>query len=216
MVGTDPMGGAGVSPARIGRPTTRCCPTPARSLIRSMWCGWPTTASTRCAAAPNRKPWDTGGGEEIPCIRSGGCSPLLRNGSTPAAKPACGASSTPETPTAKSGRPGTPRKQSAVSTTSTNPTLPTGTAGSSLPTFSTSPARRRSTSSAGPSPAGAAQITNWHHARYTNAATEAVNNLIKRIKRIGFGFRNFANYRIRALLYAGKPNWKLLPTLTPP
>ena len=37
------------------------------------------------------------------------------------------------------------------------------------------------------------QITNWHHARYTNAATEAVNNLIKRIKRIGFGFRNFAN-----------------------
>ncbi len=60
------------------------------------------------------------------------------------------------------------------------------------------------------------QITNWHHARYTNAATEAVNNLIKRIKRVGFGFRNFANYRIRALLYAGKPNWKLLPTLTPP
>ena len=32
------------------------------------------------------------------------------------------------------------------------------------------------------------------------------NNLIKRIKRAAFGFRNFANYRIRALLYAGKPN----------
>ena len=28
-------------------------------------------------------------------------------------------------------------------------------------------------------------------------------------------FTNFANYRIRALLYAGKPNWALLDTLTP-
>ena len=59
-------------------------------------------------------------------------------------------------------------------------------------------------------------IVNWHHARHTNAATEAVNNLIKRIKRIAFGFRSFANYRIRALLYAGKPNWDLLPAVTPP
>ena len=38
----------------------------------------------------------------------------------------------------------------------------------------------------------------------------------ERIKRIGFGFRNFTNYRIRALLYAGKPNWDLLPALTLP
>jgi transposase len=37
-------------------------------------------------------------------------------------------------------------------------------------------------------------------ARVTNGPTEALNNLIKRIKRIGFGFRNFENYRIRALL----------------
>jgi len=50
----------------------------------------------------------------------------------------------------------------------------------------------------------------------SNGPTEAVNNLIKRIKRIGFGFRNFTNYRIRALLYAGKPNWDLLPALTLP
>jgi transposase len=28
----------------------------------------------------------------------------------------------------------------------------------------------------------------------------------KRIKRIGFGFRRFAHYRIRVLLYAGRPN----------
>ena len=60
------------------------------------------------------------------------------------------------------------------------------------------------------------QISNWHAARVTNAATEAANNLIKRVKRAAFGFTNFANYRIRALLYAGKPNWALLDTLTPP
>ena len=54
------------------------------------------------------------------------------------------------------------------------------------------------------------------HARVTNAATEAANNLAKRVKRAAFGFTNFNNYRIRALLYAGKPNWALLDTLTPP
>ena len=51
------------------------------------------------------------------------------------------------------------------------------------------------------------QITNWHISKVTNGPTEALNNLIKRIKRAAFGFRNFGNYRIRALLYAGKPNW---------
>ena len=30
-----------------------------------------------------------------------------------------------------------------------------------------------------------------------------------------FGFTSFQNYRIRTLLYAGKPNWDLLPTITP-
>jgi hypothetical protein len=43
--------------------------------------------------------------------------------------------------------------------------------------------------------------------------TEALNNLIKRIKRISFGFRNFENYRIRALLYAGRPNWRVLGSI---
>ena len=60
------------------------------------------------------------------------------------------------------------------------------------------------------------QISNWHTAKVTNAATEAANNLAKRVKRAAFGFTNFNNYRIRALLYASKPNWELLNTLTPP
>ena len=57
------------------------------------------------------------------------------------------------------------------------------------------------------------KIVNFHLARVSNGPTEALNNLIKRIKRIGFGFRNFENYRIRALLYAGKPNWRVLGSI---
>jgi transposase len=59
------------------------------------------------------------------------------------------------------------------------------------------------------------QIVAWHRARVSNGPTEAVNNLVKRVKRVAFGITNFRNYRIRALLYAGKPNWDLLATLTP-
>ena len=57
------------------------------------------------------------------------------------------------------------------------------------------------------------KICNFHLARMSNGPTEALNNLIKRIKRVGFGFRNFENYRIRALLYAGKPNWRVLGSI---
>ena len=59
------------------------------------------------------------------------------------------------------------------------------------------------------------QIAAWHQAHVSNGPTEAANNLIKRVKRVAFGFRRFANYRIRALLYAGRPNWDLLATVTP-
>jgi len=57
------------------------------------------------------------------------------------------------------------------------------------------------------------KICNYHLAKVTNGPTESLNNLIKRIKRIGFGFRNFQNYRIRALLYAGRPNWRVLGSI---
>jgi transposase len=57
------------------------------------------------------------------------------------------------------------------------------------------------------------KIANFHLARLSNGPTEALNNLIKRIKRVGFGFRNFENYRIRALLYAGRPNWRVLGSI---
>jgi Transposase len=37
----------------------------------------------------------------------------------------------------------------------------------------------------------------------SNGPTEALNLLIKKVKRVGYGFRNFANYRLRLLLHCG-------------
>jgi transposase len=37
----------------------------------------------------------------------------------------------------------------------------------------------------------------------SNGPTEALNLLIKRVKRVGHGFGNFANYRLRLLLHCG-------------
>ena len=57
------------------------------------------------------------------------------------------------------------------------------------------------------------KITAWHQARISNGPTEGMNNLLKRVKRVAFGFTNFENFRIRALLYAGKPNFRLLDSI---
>jgi hypothetical protein len=57
------------------------------------------------------------------------------------------------------------------------------------------------------------KICNYHLAGVTNGPTEALNNLVKRIKRIGFGFRDFENHRISALLYAGSPNWRVMGSI---
>jgi transposase len=54
------------------------------------------------------------------------------------------------------------------------------------------------------------EIAAWHTAHVTNGPTEAVNYLVKRVKRAAFGFSNFRNYRVRSLLYAGKPDWAQL------
>lgn len=48
-------------------------------------------------------------------------------------------------------------------------------------------------------------ILRWHRTRLTNAATEGTNLVVKNIKRLGFGFRNFENYRLRLLLRCGAP-----------
>jgi transposase len=56
-------------------------------------------------------------------------------------------------------------------------------------------------------------IVAWHEARVSNGPTEGMNNLLKRVKRVAFGFTNFQNFRIRALLYAGKPNLRVIDSI---
>jgi transposase len=49
-----------------------------------------------------------------------------------------------------------------------------------------------------------AEILAWHATGgCSNGPTEAINLLIKNVKRVGHGFRNFANYRLRLLLHCG-------------
>jgi transposase len=49
--------------------------------------------------------------------------------------------------------------------------------------------------------------------RRVERTTEAINGLIKKIKRVGHGYRNFANYRLRLLLHCGI-TWHT-PAVTP-
>jgi transposase len=92
-----------------------------------------------------------------------------------------------------------------------------GNAGVNLEGSRVGEAFRSSAKSAAPMPARRPNTnrSDWHDCHFTNGPTEAMNNLIKRVKRAAFGFTSFRNYRIRSLLYAGKPNWNLLATIRP-
>jgi transposase len=49
-----------------------------------------------------------------------------------------------------------------------------------------------------------AEVLAWHATSgCSNGPTEAVNLLIKKVKRVGHGFRNFTKYRLRLLLNCG-------------
>ena len=54
------------------------------------------------------------------------------------------------------------------------------------------------------------QVLAWHATALTNGPTEAVNLLVKKVKRVGHGFRNFENYRLRLLLHCGV-HWQTPP-----
>ena len=60
------------------------------------------------------------------------------------------------------------------------------------------------------------EITNHHHTGASNGPTEALNLLIKKVKRAGHGFTCFANYRLRILLHAGGVDWSQIRPPTPP
>ena len=61
----------------------------------------------------------------------------------------------------------------------------------------------------------APQKAAWHRSRASNGPVEAINNLAKRVKRVAFGLTNWTHWRVRVLLYAGKPDWSKLATITP-
>lgn len=69
----------------------------------------------------------------------------------------------------------------------------------------------------------AATLHEWHEQienralfpAASNGPTEGLNLMIEKIRRIGHGFRNFDNYRLRVLVYCGKLAPRATPTITP-
>lgn len=55
-----------------------------------------------------------------------------------------------------------------------------------------------------------AEILNYHVTGISNGPTEAQNLITEKIRRIGHGFRNFENYRLRLLLHSGV-EWNTRP-----
>ncbi|MGH9029566.1 MAG: ISL3 family transposase [Acidimicrobiales bacterium] len=58
------------------------------------------------------------------------------------------------------------------------------------------------------------QILAHHATGASNGPTEAMNLLVKKIKRCGHGFKSFRNYRLRVLLHCGGIKWKAHPART--
>jgi hypothetical protein len=59
------------------------------------------------------------------------------------------------------------------------------------------------------------QIVAWHQALVRNGPAEAVSNLIKRINRIRVRVPAVRPLPHPGAVLRGKPNWHLLPTVTP-
>jgi transposase len=55
------------------------------------------------------------------------------------------------------------------------------------------------------------QILSFFVTGHTNTKSEAQNLITERLCRIGHGFRNFENYRLRLLLHSGV-QWDTRPT----
>ena len=106
--------------------------------------------------------------------------------------------------TSRSPRPGSPPRTCGCSTA---PRPGTGAERRLLPVAG--PLRRlraspNCTGSPAPSTPGATELLAYFDTGgVSNGPTEAMNLLIKKIKRVGHGFRNFDNYRLRLLLHCG-------------
>ena len=56
------------------------------------------------------------------------------------------------------------------------------------------------------------EILNHHHTGASNGRTEAHNLIVEKLRRLGHGYRNLANYRLRLLLHTGV-KWHTPPTV---
>jgi hypothetical protein len=56
------------------------------------------------------------------------------------------------------------------------------------------------------------EILAHHETGASNGPTEALNLCVKRVKRCGYGHRNFDHYRLRVLLHAGGVTWPRRPS----
>jgi transposase len=55
------------------------------------------------------------------------------------------------------------------------------------------------------------EILSFFTTGHTNAKSEAVNLVTKKLRRVAHGLRNFENYRLRLLLHSGV-QWQTVPT----
>lgn len=58
------------------------------------------------------------------------------------------------------------------------------------------------------------EILAHHTTGASNGPTEAMNLLVKKVKRVGHGFKSFRNYRLRVLLHCGGVKWDAHPATT--
>ncbi|MEI2784155.1 MAG: transposase [Candidatus Nanopelagicales bacterium] len=171
-----------------------------------------TLDRTRCAV--QNQTLDTADTNTIRSTGPAGYSPAPTSDSTRTDSRNCRGCWPPATPTGTSPPPGPRRKPSAGSTP--NPPRPPRTTCTPCPRIYASPTAM-STSAAWAEPCATGPARSWPgtpHGPPTDPPKRQ-NNLIKAVKRTGFGFRTFRNYRIRVLLQAGGVNWNLLPTMTP-
>ena len=204
VAGRDPPCGDRPLPALRHRGRRRRCPTPAWWSTTSTSSVSPTPRWTRFAAGCSTPPWVTAATRAIRSTGSAAGSSPATNTSTPPASPGCWPGSTSVTPTAKWPPATWPRNCCARPT---SPTMSSTPAGGSPCSTTTAPRasvpeleRLARTIARWETP-----ILRWHRTGLTNAATEGTNLIVKNIKRLGFGFRNFDNYRLRLLLRCGAP-----------
>src|SRR5246127_4344746 len=179
----------------------------------STWCGWGSPPSMTCAAGCNSTPAGIGADARIRCTASAGCCAAAPSTSALTAGRGCWAASRPATSTVRSPPPRSLPKSGARSTAAA---IVTGPRAAFLYDWTV-----MCIDSQVPELGRLARtLTTWRDeflayfntGRISNGPTEAVNLLIKKILRVGHGFRNFGNYRLRLLLHCGITRQHHTPT----